>query len=207
MTRMMLVDVDTQVDFMAPDGALYVPGAVHLNANLALLVAACRKARVPHLATLDTHTPDDPEFAAFNFPPHCVKGTPGHAKIAATAQVAPLLLTDARAVTPLALKDAELLFPKATFDVFSNAAFRLTVEKLAPALAIVVGVATDYCVKAAVLGLLAMGVSVVLVTDALASVSTETGDAALAEMLAKGARMQTTHEVLALLEREVTHVA
>lgn len=186
--RPILVDVDTQADFMCATGALYVPGAEAIAPRLAEVVAAAREARVPHLATLDTHTPDDPEFAAYGFPPHCVAGTPGWAKIAETAT-------------------ATQAFEKATFDVFTNPAFAAAVRALDPTVAVVVGVATDYCVKAAVMGLRAMGVPVVLVADAIAAVTPETGAAALAEMQAAGATLATTAEVVAKLAKEVAHVA
>ena len=144
---MILVDVDTQHDFMDPAGALYVPGAERLVDNLAAIVAAAHAHGVPHLATLDTHTPDDPEFAAYGFPAHCVAGTPGHAKLAVTA--------------------GARVFPKATFDVYTNPAFAEAVAGLAPETALVVGVATDYCVKAAALGLLGQGVAVLLISSEL----------------------------------------
>lgn len=207
MTRTILVDVDTQRDFMAPDGALYVPGAEALEANLAALVAGARAAGAPHLATLDTHTPDDPEFAAYGFPAHCVAGTPGHAKIGATAQRQPLELTGDAPLTSAALATRELAFPKATFDVFTNPAFARVVTCLAPRRVIVCGVATDYCVKAAVQGLLALGLPVWLVDDAMAAVTPETGHAALAELVAAGARRVSTREALAALAEEVARVA
>lgn len=176
--RPVLIDVDTQRDFMRPDGALYVPHAEALEPTLARLIAACRQAGVPHFATLDTHTPDDPEFAAFGFPPHCVAGSAGWAKVAATT-------------------GATRTFEKAAFDAFTNPAFGPAVADLAPTAAIVVGVATDYCVKAAVLGLRAMGVPVLLLEDAIAPVAADTGAAALVEMQAAGARLVSAAEVLA----------
>ncbi|MDB5098016.1 MAG: isochorismatase hydrolase [Cyanobacteria bacterium RYN_339] len=202
--RYLLVDVDTQVDFMAPKGALYVPGAAALAGNLAALVTAARDAGVPHFATVDTHTLDDPEFAAYGFPAHCVAGTTGHGKITATRQEAPLLVDGSFSYAP---EGRELAFPKATFDVYTNPAFPRAVEARRPDEAIVCGVATDYCVKAAVLGLLAQGVKVALVADAIAAVTPETGATALAEMQAAGARLVTTAQAVALLAKVVAHVA
>lgn len=201
--RTILVDVDTQVDFMAPKGALYVPGAAALAPNLGRLVAAARAAGVPHLATLDTHTLDDPEFAAYGFPAHCVKGTTGHAKILETRQQNPLVLEQGRPVAG----ERELCFAKATFDVFTNPAFAAAVTELKPGLAIVCGVATDYCVKAAVLGLVRLGVPVALVTDAIAAVTPEGGAETLAELAGLGVRLLDTRAALALLAKEVGHVA
>jgi nicotinamidase/pyrazinamidase len=198
--RTVLVDVDTQVDFMAPKGALYVPGAAALAPNLGKLVAAARDAGVPHLATLDSHTLDDPEFEAFGFPAHCVVGTTGHAKILETRQERP--------VARFLVGERELCFAKATFDVYTNPAFAAAVDALKPELAIVCGVATDYCVKAAVLGLVKQGVTVALVTDAIAAVTPEGGAQTLAELEALGVRLVDTAAALGLLGRKaVSHVA
>ena len=202
-TRFILVDVDTQVDFMEPTGALYVPGAERLGDRLRELLAFAAEMKAPHLATMDTHTPDDPEFAAYQFPPHCVKGTPGWTKVAASRPVAPTLVLGPEA---LAL-GRETLFLKDTFDIFTNPLFAAALAHHQPEVALVCGVATDYCVKAAVLGLLAAGVPVILATDEIAAVTPETGAAAIAEMEAAGARLLTTAEAIATLRREVAHVA
>lgn len=202
-TRFILVDVDTQIDFMEPNGALYVPGAEGLGDRLRALVAFAAELGAPHLATMDTHTPDDPEFAAFNFPPHCVKGTAGWAKVEATRAVAPTLVLGPEAFG----LGRESLFLKDTFDIFTNPLFAGALAHHQPEVALVCGVATDYCVKAAVMGLLAAGVSVILATDAIAAVTPETGEAALAEMAAAGARLMRTDEAIATLRREVAHVA
>lgn len=204
--RPILVDVDTQVDFMHASGALYVPGAEALLAQLGALTAAARAAAIPHLATLDTHTPDDPEFAAYGFPAHCVMGTAGWAKIAETHPVEGVIVKHA-GQDPRATR--ELAFTKATFDVFTNPLFEASVRALDPGVAIVMGVATDYCVKAAVLGLRRMGVPVLLVADAIAAVAAETGEAALAEMRAAGVILTDTADVVAMLAttREAAHVA
>lgn len=203
-TRVIFVDVDTQFDFMAPTGALYVPGAEAISDRLRDLTAYAAARGLPHLATMDTHTPDDPEFAQYGFPAHCVRGTAGWGKVEATRQAAPFPV---KADGPEVLAHRELLFQKATFDAFDNPAFGAAIARLAPEQAVVFGVATDYCVKAAVLGLLAAGVPVILVKDAIAAVTPETGEAALAELVASGARLMSTAAVVAHLEKEAAHVA
>src|SRR5580658_865687 len=63
-------DIDTQIDFVYPAGALYVPGAEYI---LPLVGELNRHAPVL-ISTMDAHSEDDPEFQIF--PPHCVVGTP-----------------------------------------------------------------------------------------------------------------------------------
>jgi nicotinamidase/pyrazinamidase len=62
----------------------------------------------------------------------------------------------------------------------------------------VVGLATDYCVRATVLDGLSRGYTVRVVTDAIGAVNVHPGDGdrALAEMVSRGARLTTSGEVL-----------
>jgi len=63
--QLAFVDVDTQFDFMDPQGKLYVPGAEKLIPNLQRLTEwACRRS-VPIVASADCHPADDPEFGQF----------------------------------------------------------------------------------------------------------------------------------------------
>ena len=57
------------------------------------------------------------------------------------------------------------------------------------------GVATDYCVKAAALGLAERGYRVAVLTDAIAAVADETGQAALRKMEAAGCRLTTSRSL------------
>src|SRR5580698_3726052 len=71
-------DIDTQIDFVYPAGALYVPGAEHI-----LPVVGQLNRHAPALiSTMDAHSEDDPEFQIF--PHHCVLGTTGQHKPAVT---------------------------------------------------------------------------------------------------------------------------
>lgn len=176
------VDIDTQRDFIDADGALSVPGANEIVPVLEQLTRLALAHQVPILASLDTHKPDDPEFS--QFPPHCVEGTPGCEKIPATSAA-----------------EAEL-FRKQTFDVFSNPDFAERVKAIKPRTAVVYGVATDYCVKAAVLGLIDLIPRVLVVEDAVRPVDADEGVKALKAMQARGAKTTTCSRVKSLLEED-----
>ncbi len=51
-------DIDTQIDFVYPAGALYVPGAERI---LPIVGELNRRAPVL-ISTMDAHSEDDPEF-------------------------------------------------------------------------------------------------------------------------------------------------
>ena len=76
--KTVFVDVDTQIDFLFPAGALYVPGAERLLARCRATQSFCRRTRIPLISTADAHSENDPEFRTW--PPHCVAGTAGQSK-------------------------------------------------------------------------------------------------------------------------------
>ena len=98
--------------------------------------------------------------------------------------------------------EGQQIFPKATFDVFSNPAFAQRIQELAPQRAVVYGVATDFCVKAAALGLTKLVPEVVVTTDAIKPVTAEGGRAALEEMREAGCRLISTSGLEGILESE-----
>lgn len=193
------VDIDTQYDFMMPDGRLYVPGAEFRIPNLKRLTELAIRRGIPLLSSVDAHTPDDPEFQ--QFPPHCVVGTPGQRKITGTMGKKPMVVRDAPSAWS-ALERAEadqVILEKQKFDIFSNPFAEALIAKLKGRRFVVYGVATDYCVKAAVLGLRELGHAVLLVEDAVAAVVPEGGVAALEMMRSRGAEWVTTEGILEAL--------
>ena len=74
-----LVDVDTQFDFVNPRGALHVPAATSVQTAIAATLAEAAAESIPLLGSVDSHTFDAWELAGNGgpFPEHCVKGTRG----------------------------------------------------------------------------------------------------------------------------------
>lgn len=209
------VDVDVQRDFCEPGGALYVPGSP--NDVMRQLVHHAQEKHIPILGSVDSHAWDAWEFASSgrkgpngeqpNFPDHCVKGTAGWLKVDGTLPksfrfvpnvtqapieniVEEVLRGDTRAV----------YFEKEVYSLFANplaeAFVKMLVERggKAPEF-FVFGVATDYCVRAAALGLAQRGYRTALLTDAIAGITPKGVDDALVEMRAAGVRLTTTAEI------------
>jgi nicotinamidase/pyrazinamidase len=168
--KRVLWDVDTQVDFMLPDGKLYVPGAEELAPAMRGLVDGARDAGIPHVASADDHEltddeiSDDPDFQT-TYPPHCLRGTRGARKIAETEQEDPVPI----GLHPLPeryLRGREFLLLKKSFDVFSNPNTDRLLSALDPDEIVVFGVATDVCDDAAIRAFLERGLRVTFVEDA-----------------------------------------
>ena len=205
MSGLLLWDVDTQVDFVHAGGKLPVPGAEEAAPAMAKLVRWAEAQGVTHLATADDHELTDPEISdepdfESTYPPHCLRGTPGAARITETAQRDPLPIS----LTPyppglvprLVEGRRELLVLKKTYSAFSNPNLEPLLAALAPEEAIVFGVATDVCNDAAITGLLARGYRVAFVEDASRGLSEERTAAALARWRDAGVRFTTSDDVV-----------
>ncbi|HEY0703399.1 MAG TPA: isochorismatase family cysteine hydrolase [Candidatus Acidoferrales bacterium] len=185
--------VDTQADFMLPDGKLYVPGAEHLLPNLIRLTDEARQDRVLLISHGCIHTPDDPEFA--QFPAHCIRDTPG-------SKFVPHALADRVFTVPnheqAALPEdlsahQQILLEKDTLDVFQSLHVKKLIDRLNPQAEIFVfGVVTEICVRFAVRGLLEHGRHVSIVEDAIATLNPAEGQRAIDELRNLGAKIVST---------------
>ena len=94
--RVILIDVDTQFDFIDPAGRLHVPADPSVDAAIVATLTGAREASHPILGSVDSHAWDAWEFEDNGgpFPPHCVKGTPGwlrvHQEIPARTRFVPM---------------------------------------------------------------------------------------------------------------------
>ena len=167
---MILWDVDTQNDFMLPDGKLYVPGAEQTASTMKRLVEAARGAGIVHVASADDHELTDDEISdapdlRSTYPPHCLRGTRGARKVPETDQEDPVPI----GLGPLPeryLRGREFLLLKKNFDVFTNPNTDRLLAALDPDEIVVFGVATDVCDDAAIRGFLDRGRRVRFVEDA-----------------------------------------
>jgi nicotinamidase/pyrazinamidase len=198
-----LWDVDTQVDFMLPEGKLYVPGAEETAPAMRRLVEAARAAGIPHVASSDDHELTDAEISESpdfrtTYPPHCLRGTRGARKVPETEQEDPVPI----GLEPLPerwLRGREFLLLKKRFDVFTNPNAERLVERLAPDEVVVFGVATDVCDDATILGLVARGRRVRFVEDAARGLDEARVAACTATWRERGVEFSTVDAVVASL--------
>src|SRR5215210_3683406 len=173
MPPFVFVDVDTQRDFLEPGGALFVAGSAAILPNLARLTACARDRGVPVLATACAHTLDEPDPEPF--PPHCLVGTRGQERVEATAWPGSRVIGPDQPFDVAGGLPPHLTLQKRRYDLFSHPDAPRIVALYGrdrPTM-VVYGVATDYCVRAAVLGLLARGHRVSVVVDAVRAVVAE----------------------------------
>jgi nicotinamidase/pyrazinamidase len=191
--KTVFVDVDTQLDFLYPAGALYVPGAERIVPAIEQLNRYAAAQGITVLSTMDAHSEDDAEFRSW--PPHCIAGTQGQHKACAT-------LLDKRVVIPnreraFSLEGArQILLEKQTVDAFATLTLPRVVEALGADSFVVYGVVTEICVLYAARGLLAAKRRVAVVSEAVKEL--HAGDAARAysEIRSLGGSVTTLSDVL-----------
>jgi nicotinamidase/pyrazinamidase len=189
------LDIDTQRDFMDENGALYVARSSEIVANLARLTQYATRHAIPVLATACSHRRDDPELT--QFPPHCMAGTEGQGRIPATARSDSLILpVGARLRGEL---PPHVTLEKSDYDLFSRTDSGELIARYNEnnPLFVVYGVATDYCVRKAVEGLLLRQCRTAIVVDAIRALDPVAEPAILTDFARRGALLTVTRTVCA----------
>lgn len=182
-------DVDTQLDFLYPAGALYVPGAEQIVPVLGELTRYAAAKKIAVISTADAHVEDDAEFRTWK--PHCVLGAFGQQKEPVTRLPAAVVLDSSTDVSA-----PQIIVQKQVLDAFSNAFLRPLLTKMIADRYVLYGVVTEICVRCAALGLLQTGARVELVTDAVKSLSATDEQAFIEQFKAQGGRLTIASAVL-----------
>ena len=170
-------DIDTQMDFLYPAGALYTPGCECVIPHVARLNAWAAAQAIPLISTTCAHIETPEEFKVW--PPHCVKGCLGQRKPAATL-----------------VGNGQIIVEKNELDLFSNPETERILDSLGITDCMVYGVLTEYCVQLACMGLLARGRKVSMVSEATAHLSPDAARQMHDGFLAGGGRIVSITEVL-----------
>jgi nicotinamidase/pyrazinamidase len=192
--KTVFVDVDTQIDFIFPAGALYVPGAEKVLGNIARLnryAAECGNALI---STMDAHAEDDREFK--EWPPHCVVETAGQQKAAATLLEKRVIVPNVAGAVDVSGAQ-QILLEKQKNDCFTNVNLPALLQHLAADRYVVYGVVTEICVKDAAMGLLNTGKRVEIVTDAVRSLDETASHEMLRDFQTRGGFLTLLNAVTA----------
>ena len=184
-----LVVVDVQNDFADPAGSLYVAGGEQVVPLVNREVARALGSGAFVVYTQDWHPAETPHFARFGgrWPVHCVGGTWGAAFPPGLSVQGPSIQ---KAQGP---EDGYSGFTVESLPTGSRAPTGLEDMLRARGITkiVVVGLATDYCVRETGLDGLHLGFDVTIVRDLVRAVDVEPGDGdrALTSLTAAGAHV------------------
>ena len=183
-----LVVVDIQNDF-CPGGALAVTNGDDVIQPANRLIGHFRRHGAPLFYTRDWHPANHCSFKDCGgpWPAHCVQGTPG------AAFHGDLEVPDDAVILNKAWRpDSEDFSGKSSSELFPRLA-QAAVRRI-----VLVGLATEYCIKATAHEARAEGFEVIVITDAIRPVNVRPGDEqrALDDMRARGVVLLTSAEFL-----------
>jgi nicotinamidase/pyrazinamidase len=189
-TRTALIVVDVQNDFADPDGNLYVRGGEDVVPFINEQVEAARQAGATIVYTQDWHPGSTPHFQKDGgiWPVHCVGGTEGagfHPDLVIAGETIRKGTGGEDGYSGFTMRDP------VTGDETPTGLERLLRDAGAERV-VVVGLATDYCVKATALDSASAGFETTVLAGGVRAVDLEPGDAlrAAAEMVSAGVRIE-----------------
>uniref|UniRef100_A0A6H2A4B1 nicotinamidase n=1 Tax=viral metagenome TaxID=1070528 RepID=A0A6H2A4B1_9ZZZZ len=206
--KILFWNVDTQKDFMLPGGKLYIKDAEKILPNLAKLTQLAVNKGLIVVSTGDYHSSEDEELSnnpdfINTFPSHCICSEEGSEFVNETYPK--LISRHYYAITPNTIgellttsleRSKDIILYKNKFDVFKGNNYTdVILEILKPKEIYIFGVATDFCVKYALEGLLDRGYRIYLVIDAIKGINEENSKKLIEEWNERGVSLLTTEEV------------
>lgn len=191
--QQVFLDVDTQIDFIYPTGALSVPDATQILPNLAALTQFALAGQIPLISTADAHLEDDAEFS--QYAPHCVAGTFGANKVPETLSAKAFRVGVGERAP--AEWQGQLILEKRSLDMFAQPSIAALLESLNPDRFVVYGVVTEICVMHAVEGLLRLGKSVTLLSDAIFALEASKAHDLITRWKLRGCSIAKTADIVA----------
>ncbi len=187
----LLLDIDTQRDFLLAAGNACIPNHARVLANIRRVMAWARLENVPIISTAEVHY----DCCGANKPARCVDGTPGQRKIPYT------LLSDRQSFpaddrnslpADLLQSHKQVILHKRCVDPFEEPRIDRLLSEIETDEFILIGAGTEGAVQATALGLLRRGKNVRIVVDAVGSHNKRMASLALRKMKAKGAKLTDT---------------
>jgi nicotinamidase-related amidase len=192
-----VVDLNTQADFLLPQGACLVANAEELIPAIRHIVAWTKRNHVPVISSLNSQR--ETEIECDSTVRCCVDGTSGQRKLVFTLMGTSVRVEgDNTLSVPIDLfkRYQQVIFRQRTKDLFSNPKADRFLTQLRPGRFILYGVALETAVKSLALGLLSRNRAVTVVSDACGYWSRVEANLALRQMAAKGVKVVTVRDLL-----------
>ena len=190
----LLIDIDTQKDFLLPAGHACVRNQAEVLSNIRRVMAWARCENIPVISTAEVY-PNNNGCSEIGY---CLDGTDGQKKVSCT------LLND-RASFPADNKNAlpadillayrQVILHKRCIDPFDEPRIERLLSEVEVDEFILIGAGTEDAVRATAMGLLHRGRNDRIIVDALGAHNKREAKLALRKMQAKGAKLIMTKDV------------
>lgn len=173
-----LIVVDIQNDFADPQGSLFVPTAPDVLPFINTTIAEAVAAGATVVRTQDWHPEVTPHFASSGglWPEHCINGTWGaefHPNLVASGPVIRKGVEGEDGYSGFTVRDP-------VSGVETPTELRALLDDAGITQIVVVGLATDYCVKATAIDGATLGFDTTVLADGIGAVNLLAGDGARA---------------------------
>ena len=193
-------DVDTQRDFMNPNGKLYVPDADQIIDSISQIRKFALENGYSIVASADWHRPTDKEISQtpdfeHTFPQHCLAFEPGSERVGFLGQL-PIEYVEPEPMEAFELRklvdkdQIHLVIRKNELDVFSNPNTIKILNLIKPRAVVVFGVFLDVCVYNTVIDLLNWGkTNIIVLKDGVKGFGIKSDEKILKEFEQKGIKI------------------
>jgi nicotinamidase/pyrazinamidase len=195
-------DVDTQFDFMQPQGKLYVPGAETIIDKVSEVRKFALENGCSMIADIDWHSSDNEEISQSpdfknTFPPHCMAGEPGSERVGYLGNV-PIEYVEIDKMSDDSLKKLvnknqfHIVIKKENIDAFDNPNTNRLLKLIKPKAVTVFGVALDFCVYYVLRGLAKQkDIKLILLSDVVKGLNSRPDEEILTEFRQMGVEVTT----------------
>jgi nicotinamidase-related amidase len=191
--RQVLVDINTQKDYLLADGVACIRNHRRVLAHIRRMMAWARRRDIPIISTCEIY-PDSNN----GDPRYCIDGTTGQEKISYTLMPNRISFpADGSTDLPrdMLRRYQQVVLHKRCVDPFDEPRIDRLLSEVAAAEFILVGACAEGAVKAAALGLLQRDKRVAVIVDAVGYHDNREAKMAFRKMEAKGARLVETRRL------------
>lgn len=198
----LLIDIDTQNDFLLPTGSACVRNQAEVMAKIRQIMAWTSRENVPVISTVEVY-PNNNGCSRINY---CLDGTEGQKKLPCTLLSRRVSFpADNKNVLPadVLLMYEQVILHKRCIDPFEEPRIERLLSEVQADEFVLIGAGTEDAVQATAIGLLQRGKKVSIIVDALGSHNRREAKLALRKMKAKGAKLIRTNDVTFINHRRL----
>ena len=191
--KQILIDIDTQKDFLLAEGKVCIRNHRRVLANIRRIVAWARHEKIPIISTAEVYPNNGEDIVG-----HCIDGTDGQKKIRYTLLAKRVsFAADGNTDLPrdLLRRYSQIILHKRCIDPFDEPRIDRLLSEVRANEFILVGASLEGAIKATALGLLQRGKKVTVVIDAAGMHNNREAQLALRKIETKGAKLIETKKL------------